>query len=114
MIIVALQMKNINHMYMTTWLVLHAAINIHAKQSFQPASGWQLHVASGTISATNLARFPQCEAVEAHSLLPLFRRKHPGKDKRGLIFSFFSERYIHRPSNIRCLPEKKLNAFVRS
>jgi len=33
MIIVALQMKNINHMYMTTWLVLHAAINLQAKQS---------------------------------------------------------------------------------
>ena len=33
MIIVDLQMKNINHMYMTTWLVLHAAINLQAKQS---------------------------------------------------------------------------------
>ena len=33
MIIVALQMKNINHMYMTTWLVLHAAITLQAKQS---------------------------------------------------------------------------------
>jgi hypothetical protein len=44
----------------------------------------------------------------------LFRRKHPGKDKRGIIFSFFEERYMHRPSSIRCLPEKKLNAFERS
>ena len=110
MIIVALQMKNINHMYMTTWLVLHAAITLQAKQSIWLAVTRRKR----TISATNLARFPQCEAVEAHSLLPLFRRKHPGKDKRGIIFSFFSERYIHRPSNIRCLPEKKLNAFVRS
>ena len=32
MIMVALQMKNINYMYMTPWLVLHAAINLQAKQ----------------------------------------------------------------------------------
>jgi len=32
MIIVALQMKNINYMYMTPWLVLYAAINLQAKQ----------------------------------------------------------------------------------
>ena len=39
MIIVALQMKNINHMYMTTWLVLHAAINLQAKQSKADLAG---------------------------------------------------------------------------
>ena len=33
MIMVALQMKNINYMYMTPWLVLHAAITLQAKQS---------------------------------------------------------------------------------
>ena len=32
MIMVALQMKNINYMYMIPWLVLHAAINLQAKQ----------------------------------------------------------------------------------
>ena len=32
MIMVARQMKNINYMYMTPWLVLHAAINLEANQ----------------------------------------------------------------------------------
>ena len=46
MIMVALQMKNINYMYMTPWLVLHAANNLQANTSrehtFDPRLKWAL------------------------------------------------------------------------
>ena len=46
MIMVALQMKNINYMYMTPWLVLHAANNLQANTSrehtFDPRLKWTL------------------------------------------------------------------------
>jgi len=110
MIIVALQMKNINHMYMTTWLVLHAAINLQAKQS--KASGWQLHVASALSQPLIWSGSRNVKRWKRTLFYLCFEESI--QDKRGLIFSFFSERWIHRPSNIRCLPEKKLIAFVRS
>jgi hypothetical protein len=103
MIMVALQMKNINYMHMTPWLSL--------ARCHQPTTGWQLQVAS---ALSQPLIWPGSRSVKRTLFCLLFRRKHPGKDKRGIIFSFFEERYMHRPSSIRCLPEKKLNAFERS
>ena len=105
MIMVALQMKNINYMYMTPWLVLHAAINLQAKQL-------------RTISATNLARFPQCEAVEAHSLLPFVSKKASRETQKRHYYLQSLFRKIHTSSfqysllareEIKCICKKLSN-----
>jgi len=109
MIIVALQMKNINHMYMTTWLVLHAAINLQAKQS--KASGWQLHVASALSQPLIWSGSRNVKRWKRTLFYLCFEESIQGKTKEALSsVSFQKDIYIV----IRSLPEKKLNAFVRS
>jgi len=103
MIIVALQMKNINHMYMTTWLVLHAAINIHAKQSFQPASGWQLHVASALSQPLNWPGSRNVKQWKRTLFYLCFEESIQGKTKEDLTsVSFQKDIYIVLPIFVAC------------
>jgi hypothetical protein len=94
-----------------TVLQIFASRRRNWHQPTSKATGWQLQVAS---ALSQPLVWPGSRSVKRTLFCLLFRRKHPGKDKRGIIFSFFEERYMHRPSSIRCLPEKKLNAFERS
>jgi hypothetical protein len=97
-----------------TVLQIFASRRRNWHQPTSKATGWPLQVASA-VSLPLIGPGSRSVKRWKRTLFRLlFRRKHTGKDKRGIIFSFFSESYIHRPSNIRCLPEKKLNAFVRS